>query len=48
MGISGAMRRDELTKMSIDNIKDEHSVIMVAVPDKKTGDDTIAQKWMTS
>ncbi|KAH0814040.1 hypothetical protein GEV33_008751 [Tenebrio molitor] len=25
MGISGAMRRDELTKMSIDDIKDEHS-----------------------
>jgi hypothetical protein len=34
MGISGAMRRDELTKMSI---KDEHSVLIVAVPDTKTG-----------
>jgi hypothetical protein len=32
MGISGAMRRDELTKMSIDDIKD-----VVAVPDTKTG-----------
>jgi hypothetical protein len=37
MGISGAMRRDELTKMSIDDIKDEHSVLIVAVPDTKTG-----------
>jgi hypothetical protein len=34
MGISGAMRRDELTKMST---KDEHSVLIVAVPDTKTG-----------
>jgi hypothetical protein len=34
MGISRAMRRDELTKMSI---KDEHSVLIVAVPDTKTG-----------
>jgi hypothetical protein len=33
------MRRDddELTKMSIDDIKDEHSVLIVAVPDTKTG-----------
>jgi integrase len=37
MGISGAMRRGELTKMSIDDIKDEHSVLIVAVPDTKTG-----------
>jgi hypothetical protein len=37
MGISGAMRRDELTKMSIDDIKDEHSVLIVVVPDTKTG-----------
>ncbi|CAH1372786.1 unnamed protein product [Tenebrio molitor] len=36
MGISGAMPRDELTKMSIDDIKDEHSVLIVAVPDTKT------------
>jgi hypothetical protein len=36
MEISGAMRRDELTKMSIDDIKDEHSVLIVAVPDTKT------------
>ncbi|CAH1365010.1 unnamed protein product, partial [Tenebrio molitor] len=37
MGILGAMRRDddELTKMSIDDIKDEHSVLIVAVPDTK-------------
>jgi hypothetical protein len=31
------MRRDELTKMSIDDIKDEHSVLIVTVPDTKTG-----------
>jgi hypothetical protein len=31
------MRRDELTKMSIDDIKGEHSVLIVAVPDTKTG-----------
>jgi hypothetical protein len=37
MGISGAMRRDELTKMSIDDIKDEHFILIVAVPDTKTG-----------
>jgi hypothetical protein len=37
MGISGPMRRDEVTKMSIDDIKDEHSVLIVAVPDTKTG-----------
>jgi hypothetical protein len=38
MGILGAMRRDdaELTKMSIDDIKDEHSVLIVPVPDTKT------------
>jgi hypothetical protein len=37
MGILGAMRRDddELTKMSIDDIKDEHSVLIVAVPEIK-------------
>jgi hypothetical protein len=35
--MSGAMRRDELTKMSIHDIKDEHSVLIVAVPDTKTG-----------
>jgi hypothetical protein len=37
MGISGAMRRDELAKMSIDDIKDEHSLLIVAVPDTKSG-----------
>jgi hypothetical protein len=37
MRISGAMRRDELTKMSTDDIKDEHSVLIVAIPDTKTG-----------
>jgi hypothetical protein len=38
MGILGAIRRDddELTKRSIDDIKDEHSVLIVAVPDTKT------------
>jgi hypothetical protein len=37
MGILGVMRRDELTKMSIDDINDEHFVLIVAVPDTKTG-----------
>jgi integrase len=37
MGISGAMRRDELTKMSIDDIRDENSVLIVTVPDANTG-----------
>jgi hypothetical protein len=36
MEISGAARRDELTKMSID-ILDENSVLIVTVPDTKTG-----------
>jgi hypothetical protein len=38
MGILGAMRRDddELTKMSIDDIKDEHSVLIVAISDTTT------------
>jgi AmiR/NasT family two-component response regulator len=37
MGISGAMRGDELTKMSIDDIQDENSVLIVTVSDTKTG-----------
>jgi hypothetical protein len=37
MEISGAARRDELTKMSIDDILDENSVLIVTVPDTKTG-----------
>jgi hypothetical protein len=40
MGISGAMRRDELTKMSIYGIQDENSVLIVTVPDTKTRDTT--------
>jgi hypothetical protein len=38
MGILGAMRRDddELTRMSIDDIKDEHSVLIVAISDTTT------------
>jgi hypothetical protein len=36
MGISGATRRDELTKMSIDDIKGEHSVLIVAILDSKS------------
>lgn len=37
MGISGAMRRDELTKMTIDDILDENSALIITVPDTKTG-----------
>jgi hypothetical protein len=37
MEISGAARRDELTKMSIDDILDENSVLTATVPDTKTG-----------
>jgi integrase len=37
IGISGVMRRDELTKKSIDDIQDENSVLIVTVPDTKTG-----------
>jgi hypothetical protein len=37
IGISGVMRRDELTKKSIDDIQDENSVLIVSVPDTKTG-----------
>jgi integrase len=33
--ISGAVRRDELTKMSINDIQDENSVLIVTVPDTK-------------
>jgi hypothetical protein len=37
MGISRAIGRDELTKMSIDDIQDENFVLIVIVPDIKTG-----------
>jgi hypothetical protein len=33
MGISGAMRRDELTKMSIDDIKDDKRTFTVTNPE---------------
>lgn len=36
MGISGALRRDELVKMSIEDIQDENTVLIVTVPDTKT------------
>jgi hypothetical protein len=39
MVISGVMRRDELTKMSNDDIQDENSVQIVTVPDTKSGID---------
>jgi hypothetical protein len=41
MVISGVMRRDELTKMSIDDIQDENSVQIVTVPDTKSGIDML-------
>ena len=31
MGVSGAMRRDELTKITIDDIQDGNSVLIVTV-----------------
>lgn len=36
MGISGALRRDELVKMTIDDIKEEDAVLIVTIPDTKT------------
>jgi integrase len=36
MRISGAMRREELTKMTIDNIQEKEDLIIVEVPDTKT------------
>jgi integrase len=36
MGISGAMRGEELTKMTIDNIQEKEDLIIVEVPDTKT------------
>lgn len=36
MGVAGALRRDELVKMTVDDISDQGSVIIVNVPDTKT------------
>ncbi|KAJ8975441.1 hypothetical protein NQ317_014199 [Molorchus minor] len=36
MVISGALRRDELVKMAIEDIQEENAVIIVTVPDTKT------------
>lgn len=36
MGISGACRRDELVKMTIDDVEDAGRVLIVKVPDTKT------------
>lgn len=36
MGISGALRRDELTKITTDDIQDCDNVLIVNVPDTKT------------
>ncbi|XP_023313162.1 uncharacterized protein LOC111693184 [Anoplophora glabripennis] len=36
LGISGACRREELTKMSVDDIEDKGSILIVKVPDTKT------------
>lgn len=36
MGISGALRRDELVKMAIEDIQEENVVLIVTVPDTKT------------
>ncbi|KAI4465177.1 cuticle protein [Holotrichia oblita] len=36
MGVSGAMRRDELTKITVDNIQDTSNILIITVPDTKT------------
>lgn len=36
IGVSGACRRDELVKMTVDDIQDEGSVVLITVPDTKT------------
>ncbi|KAK5639946.1 hypothetical protein RI129_010757 [Pyrocoelia pectoralis] len=36
LGISGACRREELTKMTVDDIEDKNSILIVKVPDTKT------------
>ncbi|KAJ3665577.1 hypothetical protein Zmor_001068 [Zophobas morio] len=35
-GISGAMRRDELTRLTVDNIEERSSILTVKTPDSKT------------
>lgn len=37
MGISGACRKDELCKMTTDNVEDKNSVIIVTISDTKNG-----------
>lgn len=37
MGVFGALRRDELVKMKIDDIEDKGSVLIVKIPETKTG-----------
>lgn len=36
LGIAGACRRDELVKMSVDDIEDKQSILIVKIPDSKT------------
>lgn len=36
LGVAGACRRDELTKMSVDDIDDKGSILIVKIPDSKT------------
>ncbi|KAJ8973037.1 hypothetical protein NQ317_004061 [Molorchus minor] len=36
LGISGACCREELTKMTVDDIEDKYSILIVKVPDTKT------------
>ncbi|KAJ8985448.1 hypothetical protein NQ317_017080 [Molorchus minor] len=36
LGISGACRREELTKMTVDDIEDKDSILIVKLPDTKT------------
>jgi len=36
LGIAGACRRDELVKMTVDDIEDKQSILIVTIPDSKT------------
>lgn len=36
MGITGACRCDELVKLTIDNVEDQRSILIIRIPDSKT------------
>lgn len=37
MGVAGACRRDELVNMTVDDIQDHGTIIIVKIPDNKSG-----------